>query len=35
LGAIGHLTDGIYDRTEYYLQPAVIALSEIKHEDWF
>lgn len=34
-GAIGHLTDGVYNRVEYYLQPAVIALSEIKHKDWF
>ena len=34
-GAIGYLTDGIYDRTEYYLQAAIIALSEIKHKDWF
>ena len=34
-GAIGYLTEGIYDRTEYYLQPAVIALSQIKHKDWF
>ncbi|MEI8270021.1 MAG: inosine/xanthosine triphosphatase [bacterium] len=35
LGAVGCLTDGIYDRTEYYLQPAVIALSQIKHKDWY
>ncbi|MEK7588494.1 MAG: inosine/xanthosine triphosphatase [Patescibacteria group bacterium] len=35
VGVIGYLTDGIYDRTEYYLQPAIIALSEIKHKDWF
>jgi inosine/xanthosine triphosphatase len=34
-GLIGHLTDGIYNRTEYYLQPVVIALSEIKYKDWF
>ena len=35
LGAIGYLTEGVYDRAEYYLQPAIIALSEIKHKDWF
>ena len=35
LGAVGQLTDGIYDRVEYYLQSAVIALSQIKHKDWF
>ena len=34
-GAIGYLTEGVYDRTEYYLQSAVIALSQIKHKDWF
>jgi inosine/xanthosine triphosphatase len=35
LGAIGYLTDGIYDRLEYYMQPAVFVLSEIKHKDWY
>ena len=35
LGAIGYLTDGIIDRTNYYLQPAIIALSELKHHDWY
>ena len=35
LGAIGHLTDGLIDRTEYYLQAAIIALSEVKHKDWY
>lgn len=35
VGVIGYLTDGLYDRTEYYLQPAIIALSEIKHKGWF
>jgi inosine/xanthosine triphosphatase len=35
LGAIGHLTDGIIDRTNYYLQAAIIALSELKHKEWY
>jgi inosine/xanthosine triphosphatase len=35
LGAIGHLTDGLVDRTESYLQAAIIALSEIKHQEWY
>jgi inosine/xanthosine triphosphatase len=35
IGAIGHLTDGVIDRTEYYLQAAIIALSEVKHQDWY
>lgn len=35
MGAIGHLTDGLIDRTEYYLQAAIIALSEVKHQDWY
>lgn len=35
ISSIGYLTDGIYDRVKYYLQPAIIALSEIKHKDWF
>lgn len=35
IGAIGHLTDGIISRTEYYLPAAIIALSELKHREWF
>lgn len=35
IGAIGYLTDGIIDRTNYYLQAAIIALSELKHQDWY
>jgi inosine/xanthosine triphosphatase len=35
IGAIGYLTDGVYNRMEYYLQPAIFALSELKHKDWF
>jgi inosine/xanthosine triphosphatase len=34
-GAIGHLTDGVIDRTSYYLQAAIIALSELKHKEWY
>ncbi len=35
IGAIGHLTDGVIDRTSYYLQAAIIALSELKHKEWY
>ena len=35
LGSIGNLTDGLIDRAEYYLQSAIITLSEIKHKDWY
>jgi inosine/xanthosine triphosphatase len=35
LGAVGYLTDGIIDRTEYYFQAAIVALSEIKHKAWY
>ncbi len=35
LGAIGYLTDGTIDREAYYLQAAIIALSEIKHKNWY
>jgi inosine/xanthosine triphosphatase len=35
VGAIGHLTDGLIDRTNYYLQAAMIALSELKHKEWY
>lgn len=35
LGAVGYLTDGLVDRTEYYLQAAIVALSEIKNKAWY
>lgn len=35
IGAVGYLTDGILDRENYYLPAAIIALSEIKHKEWF
>lgn len=35
IGGVGHLTDGLINRTEYYLPAAIIALSEIKHQDWY
>lgn len=35
IGAIGYLTDGIINRAEYYLPAAIIALSELKHKNWF
>jgi len=34
-GVIGALTGGVYDRAEYYTQAGVIALSMIKHKDWY
>jgi len=35
VGAVGILTDDIVDREHYYHQAAVIALSELKHKDWY
>ena len=35
MGTVGVLTSGIIDRTEYNLQPAILALSEVKHKDWY
>jgi inosine/xanthosine triphosphatase len=35
IGVIGHLTDGLIDRTEYYLPAAIIALSALKHKEWY
>lgn len=35
IGVIGHLTDGIIGRTEYYLPAAIIALSQLKHREWY
>ncbi len=35
LGAIGYLTDGLLSREDYYLQAAIIALSELKHKAWY
>ncbi len=35
IGAIGHLTDGAIDRTEYYLPAAIIALAALKHQEWY
>jgi inosine/xanthosine triphosphatase len=35
IGAIGYLTDGLIDRAEYYLPAAIIALSALKHKEWY
>ena len=35
IGAVGHLTDGLIDRENYYLQAAVLALSGLKHKNWY
>jgi inosine/xanthosine triphosphatase len=35
IGAIGYLTDSMIDREQYYIQAALIALSELKHKDWY
>jgi len=34
-GHIGMLTEGLIDRADYYLQAAIIVLSELKHQDWY
>lgn len=35
VGAIWYLTDGRINRTEYYLQAAIIAVSGLKHAEWY
>lgn len=35
VSAVGHLTDGLMSREDYYLQAAIIALSELKHKEWY
>lgn len=35
IGAVGYITDGILDRESYYTQAAIIALSEVKHKEWY
>jgi inosine/xanthosine triphosphatase len=35
VGVVGYLTDGIIGRTEYYLPAAIIALSVLKHKEWY
>ncbi len=34
-GVIGKITDGAIDRTDFYTQAGIIALSTLKHKDWF
>ena len=35
IGTVGKLTDGLISREEYYLQASIIALSQLKHKDWY
>jgi inosine/xanthosine triphosphatase len=35
IGAVGYLTDGLVDRERYYTEAAIIALSEVKHKEWY
>lgn len=35
MGTVGKLTDGLIDRENYYLQAAIIAVSQLKHKDWY
>ena len=35
IGLVGHITDGLIDREEYYLQAAIIALTQLKHKEWY
>jgi len=35
IGAVGYITDGLIDRENYYLPAAIIALSELKHHEWY
>ena len=34
-GAISTITDGLIDRTAYYLDSAIIALCQVVHKDWY
>jgi inosine/xanthosine triphosphatase len=34
-GVIGELTNGIYNRADYYTQAGIVALSTIVHKDWY
>ncbi len=34
-GVVGELTGGLIDREEYYVPAAIIALSELKHREWY
>lgn len=34
-GVVGELTNGLIDREEYYVPAAIIALSELKHKEWY
>ena len=34
-GCIGYLTDNVIDRTSFNTQAAIIALSELKHKEWY
>jgi inosine/xanthosine triphosphatase len=35
IGAVGYITDGLINREDYYSQSAIIAVSELKHQDWY
>ena len=35
VGAIWYLTDGLINRTEYYLPAAIIVVSGLKHREWY
>ncbi len=35
MGAIGHITEGIINRTDYYLPAAIIALCQVKNKHWY
>jgi inosine/xanthosine triphosphatase len=34
-GVVGELTEGLIDREEYYVPAAIIALSQVKHREWY
>lgn len=34
-GGLGHITDGLIDRTQFYVQAAIIAFSAVKHHHLF
>lgn len=35
IGTTGYITDGLLPREDYYLHSAIIAVSQIKHHEWY
>ena len=35
IGTTGYITDGLLPREDYYLHSAIIAVSQVKHHEWY